>query len=46
MATTHITTQDFKDRIFNYDLEKEWNYKGDVPAIIDFTQIGADLVKW
>ena len=36
MATAHITTQDFKDKIFHYDLEKEWNYKGDVPAIIDF----------
>jgi thioredoxin len=36
METTHITTQQFKDKIFNYDLEKEWNYKGEVPAIIDF----------
>ena len=31
-----MTTQDFKDKIFNYDQEKEWNYKGPLPAIIDF----------
>ncbi len=36
MATIQMTTQDFKDKIFNYDQEKEWNYKGPLPAIIDF----------
>jgi len=36
MATVKLTTQDFKDRIFNYREEKTWNYKGHLPAIIDF----------
>lgn len=36
MATTHLTTQDFKDRVFDYETEQEWNYKGDLPAIVDF----------
>jgi len=36
MATIQLTTQDFKDNIFNYDEEKEWKYKGNLPAIIDF----------
>jgi thioredoxin len=36
MATIQLTTQDFKDKIFNYEVEKEWNYKGKIPAIIDF----------
>ena len=36
MATIQMTTQDFKDKIFNYDQEKKWNYKGPLPAIIDF----------
>lgn len=36
MATIQMTTQDFKDKIFNYETEKEWKYKGDLPAIIDF----------
>ncbi len=32
----HLTTQDFKDKVFNYDLSKEWKYAGSLPAIIDF----------
>ena len=36
MATIKLTTQDFKEKVFNYDTEKEWKYKGTVPAIIDF----------
>ena len=36
MATVHLTTQDFKDKVFNYQTEKEWKYNGQLPAIIDF----------
>lgn len=36
MPTKQLTTQGFKDLVFNYDQGQEWNYKGDVPAIIDF----------
>ena len=36
MATIKLTTQKFKDEIFDYTTEKEWKYKGDKPAIIDF----------
>lgn len=36
MATIKLTTQDFKDKIFNYDTDKEWKYKDSQPAIIDF----------
>jgi thioredoxin 1 len=36
MGTIHLTAQEFKDRIFDYEKEQEWKYKGDVPAIIDF----------
>lgn len=36
MATVQLTTQDFKDKIFNYEQEKEWKYEGPLPAIIDF----------
>ena len=31
-----MTTQDFKEKIFNYETEKEWSYLGNKPAIIDF----------
>lgn len=36
MATQQLTTEEFKEKIFNYEKEKEWNYLGDKPAIIDF----------
>jgi thioredoxin len=32
----HLTTQDFKEKVFNYETEKEWKYEGSLPAIIDF----------
>ena len=32
----HLTAQSFKDKVFNYDVNKEWKYAGDKPAIIDF----------
>jgi thioredoxin len=36
MATRYLNTQGFKDEIFNYETEKEWKFKGDKAAIIDF----------
>ncbi len=31
-----LTTQDFKEKVFNYEQNKEWKYLGDKPCIIDF----------
>ncbi|HEY0355580.1 MAG TPA: thioredoxin [Flavisolibacter sp.] len=36
MATIQLNAQDFKDKIFNYEEDQEWRYKGSVPAIVDF----------
>jgi thioredoxin len=36
MGTIQITAQDFKNKIFDYENEEEWKYKGNQPAIIDF----------
>lgn len=36
MATIHLTAQSFKEKVFDYETEKEWHYKGQLPAIIDF----------
>ena len=36
MATIQMTTQDFKEKVFNYETEKDWKYLGELPAIIDF----------
>jgi thioredoxin len=36
MNTVKLTTADFKEKVFDYENETEWKYKGLVPAIIDF----------
>jgi|SRR5690242_4982528 len=35
MATIQLTTKEFKEKIFNYETEKDWKYEG-LPAIVDF----------
>ena len=32
----HITTQEFKEKVFNYEANKEWKYNGNKPCIVDF----------
>ncbi len=32
----NITKQDFLDKVFDYEKEKDWNFKGELPVIIDF----------
>tara|TARA_R110000787_G_scaffold86285_4_gene184028 strand:+ start:14575 stop:14796 length:222 start_codon:yes stop_codon:yes gene_type:complete len=36
MPTVKLTAAQFRNEIFDYTTEKEWNYKGDKPSIIDF----------
>ena len=36
MPTIQLTTEQFKSDVFDYTTEKEWKYKGTLPAIIDF----------
>ena len=36
MATQQMTTNDFKEKVFNYDSGEEWKYAGSLPAIVDF----------
>ena len=36
MPTTRLTTEDFKNKIFDYLQEKDWKSKSDLPVIIDF----------
>jgi thioredoxin 1 len=31
-----LTTQSFKEKIFDYEKEKSWAYRGELPAIVDF----------
>lgn len=31
-----INTEQFKEKVFNYEAHTEWKYEGDLPAIVDF----------
>jgi len=35
-VTEHLTKEDFLEKVFNYEENNEWQYEGDLPAIIDF----------
>jgi thioredoxin 1 len=35
-AVIHLTNDQFKTMVFNYEVNKEWKYLGNKPAIIDF----------
>jgi len=32
----NLTTEEFKELVFDYTINDEWNYKGKKPAILDF----------
>ena len=32
----HLTQETFKEKVFNYEKNKDWKFEGDKPAIIDF----------
>jgi len=32
----HLTKQTFLEKVFNFEKNKEWNFEGDWPCIIDF----------
>jgi thioredoxin len=34
--TTVLTKQLFLEKVFNYEVNKEWVFEGDLPCIIDF----------
>lgn len=32
----HLTNETFKQKVFNYDINKDWKFEGKLPCIIDF----------
>jgi thioredoxin len=32
----HLTIESFKNKVFNWEANKEWKYEGKVPCLIDF----------
>ncbi|MBW6460197.1 MAG: thioredoxin [Bacteroidales bacterium] len=36
MALEHLTKETFIEKVFDYENNKEWNFKGELPCLIDF----------
>jgi thioredoxin 1 len=36
MALEHLTKETFKEKVFNFEVNKDWKFEGSKPAIIDF----------
>jgi len=34
--TEHLTVDTFKEKVFNFDENKEWKFEGEKPCLIDF----------
>lgn len=32
----HLTKETFKEKVFNFEVNKEWKYEGNKPCLIDF----------
>jgi len=32
----HLTTESFKNKVFDYEINKEWKFEGTLPALVDF----------
>ncbi len=32
----HLTVDTFKEKVFDFEKNKEWNFKGELPCIVDF----------
>ena len=32
----HLTAETFKEKVFNYSINKEWKFEGEKPCMIDF----------
>jgi thioredoxin len=33
----HLTTEQFKQKVFNYEQNREWRFEGERPCIVDFS---------
>ena len=32
----HLTKETFKEKVFNFEQNKEWKFEGEIPCVIDF----------
>jgi thioredoxin len=36
MALEHLTLETFKQKVFDFEKNKEWKFEGSLPAVVDF----------
>lgn len=36
MAVEHLTKETFFEKVFNFEVNKDWKFEGDLPCLIDF----------
>ena len=36
MTLEHLTLETFKEKVFNFEANKDWKFEGTAPAIVDF----------
>jgi thioredoxin 1 len=36
MTLEHLTLETFKEKVFNFEANKDWKFEGKAPAIVDF----------
>ncbi|MGD2034565.1 MAG: thioredoxin [Bacteroidales bacterium] len=36
MALEHLNKETFRKKVFDYETNKEWNFEGDLPCLVDF----------
>ena len=36
IMTEHLTADTFKEKVFNFETNKEWKFEGEKPCVIDF----------
>lgn len=34
--TEHLTSETFKEKVYNFDVNKDWKFEGNKPCLIDF----------
>lgn len=34
--TEHLTAETFKQKVFNYETNKDWKFEGELPCLVDF----------